>query len=66
MTLSPVCTEPVAVITHKELCDKGIIARHGLAQQVFAVHTIETATGRRVWTQRFDTRAEALNWIKWA
>jgi len=52
--------------THRELNSNGIIARHGIAHRVFAVLTIETATGRVIWTERFNTEAEALNWIKWA
>tara|TARA_R110002167_G_scaffold114631_1_gene288538 strand:- start:1112 stop:1315 length:204 start_codon:yes stop_codon:yes gene_type:complete len=43
--------------------DSGIIAKHGIAQKVYAV--ITKRPGRVQHSERFDTMKEAENWIKW-
>jgi hypothetical protein len=49
-------------MTHKEL-HEGV---GGNGSTIYLVVTVDDATGRWKHIERFPTKAEAENWIKWA
>ena len=48
--------------THKELVE----GLSGNGSTVYMVVTVINETGNWLHIERFDTKAEALNWMKWA
>jgi len=49
--------------TRKELNETGI---NGRGETVYSVVTVDSETGQWKHVERFDSKAEALNWMKWA
>ena len=48
--------------THRELVE----GWNGSGNTVYMVCTVSNETGNWLWIERFDTKAEALHWMKWA